>query len=96
MDDNVVLRLEFKMGNIEIAHRVQCGGDSAFTRGTGARRAQLALDLPECAEHSGAIEALPFTVFAEAHATKFTPARRGVGGYQHTVTTHAIRMDIRR
>ena len=68
VDDDVVFWLEFEMGNIEVADCVERRGDGALALGTRARGAQLALNLPQRAQHAGTVEALSFTVFAEAHS----------------------------
>ena len=72
MDDNIVLRLELQVRQVELADRVQCGRDGAFALGASAGRTKFALYLSKYAEHTSAVEALSFTVFAEAHGGKFT------------------------
>ncbi len=79
MDDNIVFRLEFEMGYVEIADGVQRRRNGAFALGAGARRAEFALHLPQCAQHASAIKALTFAVFTEAHTRIVVRSeRRGV------------------
>jgi hypothetical protein len=72
MDDNIVLRLELQVRQIELADGVECRRYGAFALGASARRTEFALHLTKYAEHTSAVEALSFTVFAEAHGGKFT------------------------
>jgi hypothetical protein len=65
--DGVFLGLELEVRNIQLPDRVKGTRKGAFTPGAGARRAQLALHLAEHAQDPRAVEALTFTVFAEAH-----------------------------
>lgn len=67
MHDDVVVGFEFEMRDVEFANRVQRRGDRPFAFGATACGPKLALDLSQCAQHPGAIEALAFTMFAEAH-----------------------------
>jgi hypothetical protein len=89
VDDNVVLRFEFEMRNVEFANRVQGGGDGAGAFGAVARRAQFALDLAERAQDARTVEALSFTMFAEAHERSLPVAR---GDDHHRLDTAQLRV----
>ena len=67
MHDNVVFRFEFEVRDVELAHGVQRRNDRAVALCSGARGAKLALDTPQRTQHARAVEALTFTMFAEAH-----------------------------
>lgn len=67
MNDGVVFRFEFEMRDVEVTNSIERRVDRPFTTRGGAGRTQFALDVSQGAQHASAIEALPFTMFAEAH-----------------------------
>ena len=67
MDDDVVVWLEFEMGYVECADGVHCRDDGAVAFLSAALPSQFLTDLAQGSQDAGAVEALPFTVFTEAH-----------------------------
>ena len=92
MNDDVVLGFEFKMGDIEVADGIECRRNGAVALGARTRRAEFPLDLTQGAQHAGAVEALPFTMFAEAHLRIIREATATITPRHHAT---ACRTNIR-
>jgi hypothetical protein len=72
MDDHVLVRLEFEMGDIERPDGVHGGQDGAIALLAPALGPEFLTHLPQGSQDTGAVEALPLTVFAKAHVLEST------------------------
>jgi hypothetical protein len=77
MDDDVLVGLELEVRDVERADGVHRGDDGPVALLAAPRRPQLLANLAQGPQDTGAIEALPLTVFTKAHDVSVLP---GVAG----------------